>query len=112
VISYCPVCVLLNLNLAPTCKTDYLVFVVAFIDKLGMKNSIEIRSISMFFVISFFSNTTKGILILTNDGVKNDTYLFVNLVLVITSKAFLFELDHLSVLLRSPRAWDLGQIMG
>jgi hypothetical protein len=47
---------------------------------------------------------------LTNDGVKNDTYLFVNLVLVITSKAVLFELDHLSVLLRSPRAWDLCQI--
>jgi hypothetical protein len=53
-----------------------------------------------------------GLLILTNDGVKNDTYLFgqFNLVLVITSKAVLFELDHLSVSLRSPRAWDLGQI--
>ncbi len=75
-----------------------------------MTNTIEIPSISIFFVISFFLYTTIGLLILTNDGVKNDTYLFVNLVLVITSKAVLFELDHLSVSLRSPRAWDLGQI--
>ncbi len=77
-------------------------------DKFGMKNSI-VPSISIFF-FSFFLSTTIGLLILTNDGVKNDTYLFVNLVLVITSKAVLFELDHLSVSLRSPRAWDLGQI--
>ncbi len=103
-ISYCPVCVLLNLNLAPTCKTDYLVFVVTFIGKLGMKNLIEIPSISIFFAISFFLNTTIGLLILKNDGVKNDAYLFINLVLVITSKAVLFELDHLSVSLHSPRA--------
>jgi hypothetical protein len=75
-----------------------------------MTNSIEIPSISIFFVISFFLYTTIGLLILTNDGVKNDTYLCVNLVLVITSKAVLFELDHLSVSLRSPRAWHLGQI--
>ena len=47
---------------------------------------------------------------MTNDGVKDDTHLFVNLVLVLTRKAVLFELDNLSVSLRSPRAWDLGQI--
>jgi hypothetical protein len=64
----------------------------------------------IFFIFYFFLSTTIGLLILTNDGVKDDTYLFVNLVIVITSKAVLFELDHLLVLLRSPRAWDLGQI--
>ena len=75
-----------------------------------MKNSIEIPSTSIFFLFSSFLSTTIGLLILTKDDVKDDTYLFVNLVLVITSKAVLFELDHLSVSLRSPPAWDLGQI--
>ena len=59
-----------------------------------MTNSIEIPSISIFFVISFFLYTTIGLLILTNDGVKDDTHLFVNLVLVLTRKAALFELDQ------------------
>jgi hypothetical protein len=70
VISSCSVCVLLNLNLAPTCITDYLVFCCCFHRPIRNeefnRNSINLH---ICFVFSFFLSTN-CLLILTNDGVK------------------------------------------
>ena len=59
-----------------------------------MKNLIVIPLISKTNVISSFFNTTVGLLIQTNEYAKGDTNLFVNLVLVLTRKAVLFEIDQ------------------
>ncbi len=81
---------LLNLILAPTCKTDYLVLICCFHRKLKFKelsrNTINLHFSNIF----LFLWTTVSLLIYTNNYVKDDTHLFVNSVLVLTRKAVLF----------------------
>ncbi len=85
---------LLTLILAPTCKTDYLVLICCFHRKLKFKefsrNTIDLHFLNIF----LFLWTTVSLLIYTNNYVKDGTHLFVNLVLVLTRKAALFELDQ------------------
>ena len=58
VISYCPVCVLLNLNLAPTCKTDYLVFCCCFHRQIRNdefnRNTINLHIFCYFFLFIYY----------------------------------------------------------
>ena len=84
----------LNLNLTPTCKTDYLVFSCCFHVQIKYEefnsNTTNLQMFCYFFLFNFYSRSPD----LDKYLCKDDTHLFVNLVLVLTRKVVLFELDQ------------------